>query len=82
MNENESISNMYCRFQEIVHSLTTHGKTYSEGDQVRKLLNSLTQEWDQKTLAIEDDVNEMKIEKLIRNLMSYEVQLRKRTYFN
>ena len=29
MNENESISDMYCRFQEIVHSLTALRKTYS-----------------------------------------------------
>ena len=80
MNENESISDMYCRFQEIVHSLTALGKTYSEADQVRKILSSLTPDWDQKTLTIEEanDANEMNIEELIGNLLSYEVQLQKR----
>ena len=70
---------MYCRFQEIVHSLIALGKTYSKEDQVRKILNSLPSECDQKTLAIEEanDVNKTKIEELIGNLMSYEVQLQK-----
>ena len=77
MHENESISDMYCRFQDIVHSLIALGKGFSEEDQVRKILNSLTPEWDQKTLTIEEanDVSQMKIEELIGNLMSYEVQL-------
>ena len=80
MHENESISDMYCRFQDIVHSLIALGKGFSEEDQVRKILNSLTPEWDQKTLTIEEanDVSQMKIEELIGNLMSYEVQLQGR----
>ena len=52
MNPNESILDMYSRFQDIVHSLIALGKNFSEEDQVRKILNSLTPEWDQKTLAI------------------------------
>ena len=55
MNANESISVMYSRFQDIVHSLISLGKEFSEEDQVRKFLNSLTPEWDQKTLAIEEE---------------------------
>ena len=80
MHENESVSDMYCRFQDIVHSLIALGKGFSEEDQVRKILNSLTPEWDQKTLTIEEanDVSQMKIEELIGNLMSYEVQLQSR----
>src|SRR5574338_1110598 len=77
MNTNESISDMYSRFQDIVHSLIALGKNFSEEDQVRKILNSLTPEWDQKTLAIEEanDTNTLKIEELIGNLMSFEVQM-------
>src|SRR5574338_505254 len=80
MNTNESISDMYCRFQDIVHSLIALGKSFSKEEQVRKILNSLTPEWDQKTLAIEEanDISLMKIEELIGNLMSYEVQLQGR----
>ena len=76
MNPNESISDMYSRFQDIVHSLIALGKTFSEEDQVRKILNSLTPEWDQKTLAIEEanDISTLRIEELIGNLMSFEAQ--------
>ena len=56
MNKNEYISDMYCRFQETVHSLIALGKTYSVKDQVRKTLSSLTPEWDQKTIAIEEAI--------------------------
>lgn len=80
MNPNESISDMYRRFQDIVHSLISLGKNFSEEDQVRKKLNSFTAEWDQKTLAIEEanDINTLKIEELIENLMSIEVQMKGR----
>ena len=54
MNPNESILDMYSRFQDIVHSLIALGKNFSKEDQVRKILNSLTLEWDQKTPAIEE----------------------------
>ena len=75
MNPNEFISDMYSRFQDIVHSLISLGKNFSKEDQVRKILNSLTPEWDQKTLAIEEvnDISSLKIEELIGNLMSFEV---------
>ena len=77
MKPNESISDMYSRFQDIVHALISLGKKITEEDQVRKILNSLPSEWDQKTLAIEEanDISIMKIEDLIGNLMSYEVKL-------
>ena len=60
-----------------MHSLISLGKNFSEEDQVRKILNSLTPEWDQKTLAIEEanDISVMKIEELIGNMMSFEVQM-------
>ena len=76
----ESIPDMYSRFQDIVHSLISLGKAISEEDQVRKILNSLTPEWDLKTLAIEEanNISTMKIDELIGNLMSYEVQIQGR----
>ena len=77
MNSNESISYMYSRFQDIVHSLISLRKEFSKEDQVRNFLNSLTPKWDQKTLVIEEanDISTLKIEELIGNLMSYEVQM-------
>ena len=80
MNPNESISDMYSRFQDIVDYLISLGKEFSEEDQVRKILNSLTPERDQKTLAIEkaNDISILKVEELIGNLMLYDVQMIKK----
>ena len=77
MKQGESISEMYSRFQDIHHSLIALGVTYSEPDVVSKILNSLTDEWERKVLAIEEanDISTIKAEELIGNLMSYEVNL-------
>ena len=44
---------------------------------LKKNLNSLTDEWERKVLAIEEanDISTIKPEELIGNLMSYEVNL-------
>ena len=77
MNENESINDMYSRFQNIYNSLLGLGEKYSDFDIVSKNLNSLTDEWEKKVIAIEEanDLLTMKPEELIGNLMSYEVNL-------
>ena len=49
MKQGESISEMYSRFQDIHHSLIALGVTYSEPDVVSKILNSLTDEWNEKS---------------------------------
>ncbi|WP_373694340.1 hypothetical protein, partial [Pseudomonas aeruginosa] len=47
INPNESISDMYSTFQDIMHSLISLGNNFSKEDQVRMILNSLSSEWDQ-----------------------------------
>ena len=61
----------------IYHSLLALGEKFSDFDIVSKILNSLTDEWERKVLAIEEanDLSTMKPEELIGNLMSYEVNL-------
>lgn len=68
---------MYSRFQDIHHALIGLGERYTDFDIVSKVLNSLTDEWERKVLAIEEanDLSTMKPEELIGNLMSYEVNM-------
>ena len=77
MKQDESINDMYSRFQDIYHSLLGLGEKYTDFDIVSKILNSLTDEWERKVLAIEEanDLSTIKPEELIGNLMSYEVNL-------
>ena len=46
MKQNEPIEEMFTRFSEITNSLQTLGKGYSQSDIVRKILRSLTPEWE------------------------------------
>ena len=56
------------------------GKTYSMEERVRKILRSLTSEWERKTTAIEEAtyLKTLTLDKLIGNLMAYEVQIDER----
>ena len=77
MKQDETINDMYSRFQDIYHSLLGLGEKYSDFDIVSKILNSLTNEWERKVLAIKEanDLSTVKPEELIGNLMSYEMNL-------
>lgn len=76
-NANESISDMYSCLQDNTHPLMQLSESISKFDIVSKILNSLTNEWEWKVLAIEEanDLSKLKVEELIGNLMSYEVSL-------
>ncbi|KAL3534610.1 hypothetical protein ACH5RR_003071 [Cinchona calisaya] len=78
MESQENIDKMYCRFNDIIKNLETLGKEYSLGEKNRKILNSLSKEWDAKTIAIEEakNLNLMSIESLINSLTSYELKLK------
>ncbi|MFV0960615.1 hypothetical protein QML37_29340 [Klebsiella pneumoniae] len=80
MKPSETISDMITRLTDITNSLKALGKEYSQVDLVRKVLRSLTPEWERKTTAIEEanDLNTLSLENLVGNLMAYEVQLRDR----
>ena len=84
MKTNETISDMYMRFQTIQHDLMALGVKFTQFELVTRILNSLTTEWERKVLVIEEanNLSELKVEELIRNLMSYEANLQARKEAN
>jgi len=80
MKPNESIIDMYSRFQTIQHDLMALGVTFTDFDLITRILNALTDEWERKVLAIEEAnvLSDLKVEELIGNLMSYEANLQAR----
>ena len=76
----ESIRDIFTRFNEITNPLQSLGRGFSPSDKVRKILRSLTPEWEKKTTAIEEakDLSNYSHENLIGNLTSYEVQMKEK----
>ena len=63
MKKRETIQEMNSRFTTIVNRLYTLGKTYTQEEQIIKVLRGLPKEWDVKATAIEE-AREMKIFRL------------------
>ena len=53
MEQNESVYSMYIKFTDIVNTLRTLGKTFSNSKKVKKIIKSLPMEWTPKRTAIE-----------------------------
>ena len=77
MKPNESISEMFTRFIDIINGLRGLGKRVSEQDKVYKILRCLSPKWNSKTEAIEEAKNlkELPLEELIGSLMTYEMKI-------
>ena len=77
MKPNESISEMFTRFTDIINGLEGLGKRVSEQDNVSKILRCLPSKWNSKTEVIEETKNlkELPLEKLIGFLMTYEMKI-------
>ncbi|MQM04787.1 hypothetical protein Taro_037594 [Colocasia esculenta] len=71
----ETITQMDSRFTDI--GLAGLGKIYNTRDMVRKIIRSLPNQWTPKVTAIEEttDLTTMSLEKLIRSLMSHEINM-------
>ena len=71
---------MFTRFTDITNCLVALEKEYTQVEKIRKILRALTSDWEKKTTTIEEanDLSTMSLEKLIDNLMAYEVQLEDR----
>ncbi|VFQ94919.1 unnamed protein product [Cuscuta campestris] len=54
MKENELVEDMFGRFSNIVNDLDMLGKTLTDKELVRKILRSLTKEWESKNELVED----------------------------
>ena len=74
MKEEENIDEMFERFSNIVNTLDALGKVYTDRELVRKILRSLTKEWQSKVAAIQEgrDLNSMSYDDLRGNLITYE----------
>ena len=68
---------MFSRFMVMVNELESLGKTYTKVEKVMKILRSLPNKWETKVMAIQEakDLTKLSLEKLIRSLMIYEINL-------
>jgi len=77
MKEDESIEEMYSRFQTLVSGLHILKKSYVASDHVSKILRSLPARWRPKVTAIEEakDLNTLSVEDLVSSLKVHEMSL-------
>ena len=77
MKDNESIEEMYSRFQTLVSGLQILKKSYVASDHVSKILRILPVRWRPKVTAIEEakDLNTLSIEDLVSSLKVHEISL-------
>ncbi|GAV60838.1 UBN2 domain-containing protein, partial [Cephalotus follicularis] len=67
MKENENISGMFVRFTNIINSLQSLNKCYTNSEMVRKILRCLPKSWMPKVTAIEEakDLTTLPLEELL-----------------
>jgi len=77
MKDDESIEEMYSRFQTIVSGLQILKKSYVASDHVSKILRSLPVRWRPMVTAIEEakDLNTLSVEDLVSFLKVHEISL-------
>jgi len=77
MKDDESIEEMYSRFQTLVSGLQLLKKSYVASDHVSKMLRSLPGRWRPKVTSIEEakDLNTMSAEDLVSSLKVHEISL-------
>ena len=75
MDANETITDMFTRFTNIINALKGLGKVYTTSENVRKILRSLPKTWEAKVTAIQEakDLTKLPLEELIGSLMTHEV---------
>ena len=75
MESNENIYAMFTRFTDIINSLKSLGRTYSNSDLVHKILRSLPRNWEAKVTAIQEakDLNTLPLDELLGSLMTHEL---------
>jgi len=77
MKYDESIEQMYSRFQTLVSGLQILKKSYVASYHVRKILRSLPARWRPKATSIEEakDLNTLSVEDLVSSLKVHEISL-------
>ncbi|GAV58542.1 UBN2 domain-containing protein, partial [Cephalotus follicularis] len=78
MKENENISSMFVRFTNIINSLQSLNKCYTNSEMVRKILRCLPKSWMPKVTAIQEakDLNTLPLEELLGSLMTHEMTIK------
>ncbi|GJV10573.1 hypothetical protein Tco_1352114 [Tanacetum coccineum] len=79
LNEDESIDNVFARFNTIITSLKALDEGYSSKNYVRKFLRALHPKWRAKVTAIEEskDLTSLSLDELIGNLKVHEMIIKK-----
>ena len=77
MKDDESIEEMYSRFQTLISGLQILKKSYVASDHVRKILRSLASRWRPKVTSIEEDkdLNTLSVGDLVSSLKVHEMSL-------
>ena len=77
MKSNETVTQMFERFLDIVNPLSSLGKDYSNHEKIRKLLRALTKNWIPKATTIIEgnDLTTMSLEVLMGKLLTHELKL-------
>jgi len=77
MKDDESIEEMYSRFQTLVSGLQILKEIYVASDHVSKIRRSLPARWRPKVTAIEEvkDLNTLSVEDLVNSLKVHEISL-------
>jgi len=77
MKNDESIEQMYSRFQTLVSGLQLLKKSYVASDHVSKILRSLPARWRPKVTDIEEakDLNTLSVEDMVSSLKVHEISL-------
>ncbi|XP_058005380.1 uncharacterized protein LOC131181351 [Hevea brasiliensis] len=79
MKSNETISEMYNRFVEVLGGIKSLGKTFTNEELVKKILRSLPKEWPPKVTSLKDskDLSKVQLDELLGNLIDYEITLKR-----
>ncbi|GAV59147.1 UBN2 domain-containing protein, partial [Cephalotus follicularis] len=77
MLENENISSMYARFNDIINALKGLGNVYTNHELVSKILRCLPKSWEPKVTAIEEakDLSTLPLEDLLGSLITHELTM-------
>jgi len=79
MKSDETISEMYDRFMEIIGGIQSLGKAFTNEELVKKILRSLPKEWLPKVTSLKDsmDLSKVQLDELLGNLIDYEMTLKR-----
>ncbi|KAL5550641.1 hypothetical protein UlMin_000817 [Ulmus minor] len=78
MKHDESSTQMYTRFTDIINDLSSLGKEYSMSEKVRKILRSLPKQWEAKVTAIQEakNLSTLPLDELVGSLMTHEMTMK------